>query len=218
MTNREAAVAEVKALFNRICIVHDSDLVRVVGFHEDGMDYYYRVRCRERDARNGRTEWYATYVGACVSLEGVERYEHIEADFTRGGCPPAEAFLDTVADRVENHLCYGAMIVDGLHPDVDRIELSDRKEGDPVWFAIVRENDRAIVSIQEHDAQGMVEHTDPADGDWAALITARILERDGMSRDLARAVERTTANESEALRDYPEIMNGRAARSDEKKD
>lgn len=214
---REAAVAEVQALFNRICILHDSDLVRVVGFHEDGMDYYYHVRCRERDARNGRTEWFATYVGACVSLEGIERYDQLEADFTRNGCPPAEAFIDSTATRAEDHQFYGAMIVDRLHPDVDRVELTGRAEDDPVWFAILREDNRTVVSIQEHDAEGMVEHAAPADGDWAALITARILERNGMSRDVARAVERVTAVESEALRDYPDVMNARATdRAEEK--
>lgn len=215
---REDAVAEAKALFNRICIVHDSDLVRVVGFHEDGMDYYYHVRTRERDARRGRTEWFATYVGACVSLQGIDRYEHLEADFTRDGCPPAEEFLDTTASRAQDHAFYGAMTVDGLHPDVDRIELGGRAPEDPVWFALLREDERTVVSIQEHDAQGMLEHPKPHDGDWAPLITARITARGGTPEDHARAIERVRASESEALRDYPDIMEKRAARRRGRKD
>ena len=218
---RESAVAEARALFNRICIVHDSDLVRVVGFHEDGMDYYYRVRSRERDLpahRKGRPEWLATYVGACVTLEGIERYDRLEAGFTRDGCPPAEAFIDTTASRAEDRRDYGAMAVDLHHPDVDRVELSDRSVDDPVWFTILREDERRIVSIEEHDGMVMTQVPVPFDGDWTHALLERVAARGGTPLDACRAMERTRADESEALRDYPDIMEARIARRRDEKD
>lgn len=209
--SREESAAEARALLNTICIVHDSELVRVVGFHEDALDYYWRVRCRDRDARNGRTEWYATFVGACVGLTDMPRYDQLEADFTRNGCPPVPEFLDTTAGRAENHRFYGAMSVDGHHPDTDRIELTNLDPERPVWFAILRRDHEEIVSVEEHDGEGHVVHERPVDGDWACLVAGRVAARGGDDEAIKRAIERCGAECSEAERDYPEITQERRA-------
>lgn len=106
--SREAYVAEVKALFNDICLVADTNLVRLIGFHEDEMDFYYHVKYMSCNrpayiTSPNQLEHYSSFVGPCVSLKGIyPRYEQLETIFTLNGCPPVDSFRDTTATAEEN--------------------------------------------------------------------------------------------------------------------
>lgn len=99
-----APIDEVRKIFNHICIVHDMELVRVIGFHEDVMDYYYIVK-----TQSGKI-YYATFVGPCVSLaDSYPRYDIMEQNFHRNGCERAEHFQFTIATDAENYKMYGVL-------------------------------------------------------------------------------------------------------------
>lgn len=97
--------AEVRKMFNEICIVHDHQLGRVVGIHQDAMDIYYIVRVKRGDIPFGRElpeggrEYYASGAGHCSTLKGHERYEQLENMFTLNGCPPAKDFTISIDSR-----------------------------------------------------------------------------------------------------------------------
>jgi hypothetical protein len=96
------AIEEVRALHNHICILYDMELVRVIGFREDELDYYYHVR--NMDGR----EWFGTFVGGCVSLkDSYPGYEVLDANWARNHCPPSEEFLVSKATDEENAAMYG---------------------------------------------------------------------------------------------------------------
>lgn len=84
---REHYLAEARAMFNDICILADTDIVRLVGFSEDDRDYYW-VTMNMRGERSG-----CSMVGPCISLKGLyPRYDQLEWIFSHNGCPPQEQF------------------------------------------------------------------------------------------------------------------------------
>ena len=84
---RAEVIAEMKAMHNHICILADTDLVRLIGFDEDETDYYYIVR------ELGGRETGCSYVGPCISLKGkVERYEQMDDVFALNNAGPTEEF------------------------------------------------------------------------------------------------------------------------------
>lgn len=88
---REDFIKEMRAMHNHIVIVHDHQLGRLVGFHEDDNDYYYHVRHIDR----GPTVYHSA-VGHCESLKGVySRYDVLDRIFTMNGAPPSDEFLIT---------------------------------------------------------------------------------------------------------------------------
>jgi hypothetical protein len=197
---------KMRPLHNHICIVHDDIMGRLVGIHEDAMDLYYRIRLRDRDIeRNGgKRDVYATCVGACVSLAGIDRYERLEETFVRDGCPREPEFLITVADRAEN-LGYGNLsMVDGRHGDCDRIEMSDRDPRDPIWWVVVRDLEGSIVAVEENDVQRSVAVDRPDDAKWEDVLALRVVARGGSVQDAMRACVVGAAPCSESDRDYPE--------------
>jgi hypothetical protein len=92
---------ETRQKFNKICLVHQHQLGRCIGYHEDAYDCYYFIRLRD-----GK-EYYASAVGYCEPLDSIPGYEGLESNFTRWGCPPAESFSITKASDAENELIYG---------------------------------------------------------------------------------------------------------------
>ena len=81
----DEAVEIVRPLFNSICIICDMELVRVIGFGYDDMDYYYITK-----HKNGRIVW-ETFVGHCVSLKDIyPRYDRMEELFHINHCPREE--------------------------------------------------------------------------------------------------------------------------------
>lgn len=110
MDNSEQRLAYTRVMFNSIGICGDGQsLARLVGFHEDALDYYYRLRFiakREREANE--TCWSA--VGWFIPLRDVlpeDAYKFLEHIFCLNGCPPAESFLVTKSSRDEDVAMYG---------------------------------------------------------------------------------------------------------------
>lgn len=105
--DRKSFEEECRAKFNDICLVHDHQLGRLVGIHEDSFDMYYIVRVPRYDRHRGieipegGREYMASAVGWCSSMRGHERYDALEGMFTCNGCPPAAEFIITRDDRTE---------------------------------------------------------------------------------------------------------------------
>ncbi len=104
--NREIE-QDARSMFNDICLVSDTEVMRLVGLHEDACDYYYRVR----DLRG--KEVCHSAVCPCVSLKGMyPRYEHLENIFSLNGCPPAPEFIFDKSDYESNKKMYGKKTAD----------------------------------------------------------------------------------------------------------
>lgn len=90
-------IKEMKPFHNHICILHDTELVRLIGVGEDEQDYYYIVKDigfnqNSTGGYNKKEYWYSA-VGTCISLKNVyERYENMEKCFSLNNCPPGDEF------------------------------------------------------------------------------------------------------------------------------
>lgn len=85
---------EIRPMHNHICILHDCELVRLVGIHRDSHDYYYTVK----SIRNRVGKYYASAVGHIVSLKGLypaDRYEYMDKIFSLNGAEEEKEFLIT---------------------------------------------------------------------------------------------------------------------------
>ena len=86
-------------LHNHICILHDIQLVRLVGVHKDDYDYYYTVKSLD----TSRGKFYASALGHIVSLKGLypeERYDYMDKIFEMNGSGPEEEFSIT-SDNIQ---------------------------------------------------------------------------------------------------------------------
>jgi hypothetical protein len=115
MAGIESMIEEVRALHNHVCVVHDSDLARVVGFHEDAFDAYYACLRMNRPGQE-KNLFYASMVGAAVSLKGIDHYDQLDSTFALNGAPPTKEFSVTVASRDEDAATYGEHF-DDADPD-----------------------------------------------------------------------------------------------------
>lgn len=198
-------VEQMKPLLNHIVIVHDSRMGRLVGIHRDAMDLYYHIRFRDEEAagNGGRRDLYATCVGACVSLAGVERYEHIEADFTRNGCPPVDEFIESHATRAENLAMYGMSMVDDRHPSCDRITVNEDDPVNSTWWVLLRDMDGMLDYVEENDAISTRRLELPEGSSWADLLAERIRDKGGDEGKVLLAAERAAAPCCADERDHP---------------
>lgn len=99
-----APVDEVRQLFNHICILHHSTLVRVIGFHEDALDCYYEVR------EIGGKTYFSSFVGWCESLKDIyPNYDIMDRIYALNKCPPEEQFRVTIATADQDFKMYGEM-------------------------------------------------------------------------------------------------------------
>jgi len=74
---------------NDICLLYDTDLVRLLGVAEDDWDLYYVVQ----KLGYGKDRYWASAVGWLVSMKDrLPRYEITENMFTINNCPPNEKF------------------------------------------------------------------------------------------------------------------------------
>lgn len=89
-TERDQFIIEqkIKEMFNDICILIDTSLVRLVGFGSDTMDFYYI--CKDIDGRIIRM----TAVGSIFSLKNsYPRYQQMEHKFNINRCPRETQFI-----------------------------------------------------------------------------------------------------------------------------
>lgn len=102
----DALTGHARAIHNQICVVHDCEMARVVGIHRDAFDAYY-ICLRMNDVQHESNRYYASMVGAAVSLRDIDRYDRIDAVFALNGAPPSDTFIETTATREENEALYG---------------------------------------------------------------------------------------------------------------
>lgn len=83
---------EFKPFHNHIGILHDLELVRILGVGEDDDDYYYICSSIHR----GRYDVFkSTACGWLYSLKGMipdDRYEQIDGMFEANGSPKTDSF------------------------------------------------------------------------------------------------------------------------------
>ncbi len=77
-------------MFNDICIVGDTDLARLIGFHEDEWDYFYLM------LYTGGKSCLHSAVGSCISLKSIyPRYEQMDKVFSLNDAPKNKYFSIT---------------------------------------------------------------------------------------------------------------------------
>jgi hypothetical protein len=91
----EDFIAEMRPLHNQICVLYDSEIVRLVGVGRDESDYYYIVRTLKK-AKFRDQEYWGSAVGHCVSLKGLypeKNYDNMDHVHALNGAGPSDAFL-----------------------------------------------------------------------------------------------------------------------------
>ncbi len=114
MNSFEDFASEMKTYHNDICVLYDSEIVRLVGVHQDTYDFYYTVK--SLDKKRG-SFYYASAVGHLISLKGIypsERYDHMNDVFNINGATEETEFLIT-EDHVDKD--YGLIL--GIDPVED---------------------------------------------------------------------------------------------------
>ena len=95
MINREDFINELILMHNHIGISHDYQLGRLIGFHEDEVDYYYIIQYPGTWGVAPK-RIYATAVGRFVSLVGrypEPEYTYLDDQFARNGCEKVNEFI-----------------------------------------------------------------------------------------------------------------------------
>jgi hypothetical protein len=85
---------EMRPFFNDICMLHDTQLCRLIGVARDEMDFYYITRSM-RPNPSGKYDTFSTAVGHCYSLNGLlpeERYAYTDRVFGLNNAGQAETF------------------------------------------------------------------------------------------------------------------------------
>ena len=86
----EEAIEECRKVFNHVGIMYDTEIVRCIGFADDGDDYYYIGLDKRGDKQ------YYSMVGAFISLKDLNyrRYEIMDKLMhDLWGCPRADEFI-----------------------------------------------------------------------------------------------------------------------------
>lgn len=99
LTQRQAYEKECREHFNEIGLFGDTDICRLVGFSDDGDDFYWIVM--RPDFRGEYKKIYCSMVGPWISLKNIyPRYENLEHQFTHvWQCPPQKDFLLDVVEE-----------------------------------------------------------------------------------------------------------------------
>lgn len=97
MLIRNDVIKDLQTKFNDIGIIGNSDLVRLIGFHEDERDYYYHILYMNgRNRGSDKNNAYFTMVGSFLSLKGlIPDYDYTSLDnvFSLNGAPPSKEFV-----------------------------------------------------------------------------------------------------------------------------
>ena len=87
MLNLKNLSEEYKRFHNDVCLLHDYELVRLLGVAEDDFDLYYKV------VNLAGKVYYASAVGACESLREVySRYTQLDSVFEHNNAKKTEVF------------------------------------------------------------------------------------------------------------------------------
>ncbi len=97
MELRDGLIEELKPKLNDIGIIGDTNLCRLIGFHEDDDDFYYHVLYMNGHNRHSdKNDVYFSMVGRFETLKGVlpeESYKRMESTFSLNGAPPSKEFI-----------------------------------------------------------------------------------------------------------------------------
>lgn len=98
MRTFETLTEELKPHLNELCLLYDTDIVRLIGVGVDDMDLYYIVQNKNHRPTDGGSErvvW-ASAVGGLVPLKGIlprDSYERAYNTLGYNGCPAVAEFL-----------------------------------------------------------------------------------------------------------------------------
>lgn len=87
----ESLAEEMRPHLNAICIVHDTEMGRLVGVCETEDDFYYLVHRMGQPAPT-----YFSAVGHCVSLKGsypAKHYDRLDSVFSLNKAVPVPEFI-----------------------------------------------------------------------------------------------------------------------------
>ena len=91
MTQQDDCISEARAMFNHIGIYGGCILARLIGFSDDGDDFYWHIM------EMGGKESHASMVGGFESLLGkIDGYDRIDNLFALNGSPKQEEFRITM--------------------------------------------------------------------------------------------------------------------------
>ena len=88
-------IADHRKLHNEIVIVHDQKIGRLIGVHEDIIDFYYVVLHMAEPGSPAPNIRLYSAVGGCESMRCVNRYDQIDNVHSFNGAPPQERFRVT---------------------------------------------------------------------------------------------------------------------------
>src|SRR5574337_434588 len=93
--SRNKFARECGKQFNHIGLLNDTDVVRLIGFADDGEDYYYKVMYPSLTGGEPKI-LYSSMVGPFASLKGhYRRYKQLERQFTDvWNAPPQKEFVE----------------------------------------------------------------------------------------------------------------------------
>lgn len=90
---KEHYLNECKEHFNEIGLSQDTTVCRLIGFADDGEDYYW-ITAHPSHKCEAPKIIYESMVGPWVSLKGIyPRYEQLESMFVWWNCPPHDEFI-----------------------------------------------------------------------------------------------------------------------------
>lgn len=98
MRTFETLTEELKPHHNELCLLYDTDIVRLIGVGVDDMDLYYIVQNKNHRPIDGGSErvLWTSAVGGIIPLKGIlpqDSYERAYNTLTYNGCPITPEFL-----------------------------------------------------------------------------------------------------------------------------
>jgi len=102
--NYDTEVKKLKKHHNEMCLLYDTDICRLVGFVDGGMDYYYLIRTRAGKVM------LASAVGRILPLKNIlpdDNYQRMDEDFERNTAGKVEKFIHLHTTE-DGKLCEGA--------------------------------------------------------------------------------------------------------------
>ena len=98
MTSFTEMIEELRPHHNELCLLYDTDIVRLIGVGEDDMDFYYIVQNMNHRSvsKDGTTVVWCSAVGHIRPLRDIlpsDSYERADNVHAPNGCQPTDEFL-----------------------------------------------------------------------------------------------------------------------------